>query len=195
VLGKIRKLSKPPDICFIAGDITNFGSYKDLNKVLEIITKEFKETFFILGNCDPFFELENISTNAFYVESNPYKLDSFTIIGFGDYRPNIDYKRLRKLEKKGEKVCLLTHAPPHGTKADLVSLDRHGGSREVKTIIEKFENIFLIVSGHIHESPTISELNHCTIINPGPITRGSYAIITIKEDFRIDGHLHNIHEK
>ncbi len=77
----------------------------------------------------------------------------------------------------------------------MISFDRHNGSRELKAVIEKFQNIFLIVSGHIHESSTISELNHCTVVNPGPITRGSYAIITIKEDFSIEGDLHNIHER
>lgn len=195
VLKEVKKSSNLPEICLIAGDLTNFGSYEDLNRVLDVITKEFRQTFFVLGNCDPFFEIENISTSAIHIESNLLKIDSFTIVGFGDYKPKIDYKLLRKLEKKGEKVCLLTHVPPYGTKADLVSFDRHGGSRELKTIIEKFQNIFLIVSGHIHESSTISTLKHCAVVNPGSITRGSYAIITIKEDFSIDGDLHNIHER
>lgn len=195
VLKKAQKTPNPPETCFVAGDITNFGTYEDLNNILNRITAEFSNTFFVLGNCDPFFEVENITTSAINVESNPWIHESFTIVGFGDHSPKIDYKLLKKMEKNNEKVCLLTHTPPYGTNADLVSFDRHGGSRELRTTIDKFRNIFLIVSGHVHESSTISVSKHYTLINPGPITRGSYAIITIKEDFSIEGQLHNIHNQ
>ena len=77
----------------------------------------------------------------------------------------------------------------------MVSFDRHAGSRELKIAIEKFQNIFLIVSGHIHDSPSISRLENFTVINPGPITRGNYASITIREDFSVEGQIHNIHER
>lgn len=191
----MKKSPNPPEICLIAGDITNFGSYEDLNYVLNRITQDFGDTFFILGNCDPYFDLENISTSAIFVESNPWKLDFFTIIGFGDHIPNINSKLLKKMKKIDEKICLLTHAPPYGTRADIVSFDRHAGSRKVKIAMEKFQNIFLIVSGHIHDSPTISVIDNCTIVNPGPITRGNYAVITIREDFSVEGQIHNIHER
>ena len=195
VLKKVGKLHNPPEICFIAGDITNFGTYEDLNRILDRITMDFKDTFFVLGNCDPYSDIENISTSAKYVESNPYKFEFFTILGFGDHNPKINYKLLRKLEKKNEKVCLLTHSPPYGTKADIISYDRHAGSRELKIAIKRFQNIFLTVSGHIHDSPTISFLDASTIINPGPITRGNYAIIEIKEDFSVSGQIYNIHDR
>jgi Icc-related predicted phosphoesterase len=195
VLKEVQKSSNPPDICLIAGDITNFGSYEDLNNVLNRITQNFRDTFFVLGNCDPYFDAEDILTSAIFVESNPCKLDFFTILGFGNHKPKINYKILKKKEKIGEKICLLTHAPPYGTKADMVSFDRHAGSRELKIAIEKFQNIFLIVSGHIHDSPSISRLENCTVVNPGPITRGNYAIITIREDFSVEGQIHNIHER
>jgi Icc-related predicted phosphoesterase len=195
VLKEVQKTPDPPKICLIAGDLTNFGSYEDLNIILNRITLVFEKTFFILGNCDPYFNEGDIVTSAIFVESNLHKLDFFSIIGFGSHRPKINYKILKRKEKASEKICLLTHAPPFGTKADLVSFDRHGGSRELKTTIEKFQNIFLIVSGHIHDSPTISRTKNCTVVNPGPITRGNYAIITVREDFSVEGQIYNIHER
>jgi len=194
ILREVRQLPEKPEFCFIAGDITNFGSYEDLNHILNTIAKSFRKTYYVLGNCDPYFDTEEVSTSAIHAESAPFKLDDFlTVVGFGDHIPKINYKLLKKLEKSDEKVCLLTHAPPFGTKADMVSFDRHSGSRVLLEVIEKYQCIFLTVSGHIHDSPTISVSDKYTIVNPGPVTRGNYAIISINEDYRVKGHIHNIH--
>jgi Icc-related predicted phosphoesterase len=195
ILKEVQKSPNPPKTCLIAGDITNFGSYEDLNSILNIISQKFRDTYFILGNCDPFFDFEEISMDAMYVESTPHKIDFFTIIGFGNHDPKINHKLLKKLEKAGEKLCLLSHTPPFGTKADMVSFDRHAGSRTLREAIEKYQNIFLIISGHIHDSPVVSMSDRYTVINPGPVTRGYYALIDINEDFSVDGQIHNIHEK
>ena len=194
IIDIILDFRTPPSICIIAGDITNFGTIDDLNKTLNIITPNFDETMFVAGNCDPYFKINELETSAKHIESRPYKLNSFTIIGFGGHDPLINQRILRKLNRTEENVCLLTHAPPFGTTADKVSFDRHAGSRELRHIIEKYPNIFLTISGHIHDSPTIDSINGCTIVNPGPITRGNFAIICIEEDFSVTGNIYNIHE-
>ncbi len=184
----------PPTICIVAGDITNFGTIDDLNKMLNVITPNFNETIFIAGNCDPYFKLNELETTAKHIESRPHKIDSFTAIGFGRQDPLINQRILRKLSRAKEKVCLLTHAPPYGTAADKVSFDRHAGSKELAYTIEKYPNIFLSISGHIHDSPAIDSLNGCTIVNPGPITRGNFAIVCVEEDFKVTGNIYNINE-
>lgn len=194
VLEAVLDFKVPPTFCLIAGDVTNFGTIADLNRMLSIITPNFDETLFIVGNCDPYFELNELETLAKYVESKPHKTNSFTTIGFGRQDPHINQRILRKLNKAKERVCLLTHAPPFGTAADKVSFDRHAGSKEVKYTIVRYPNIFLAISGHIHDSPTIDSIDGCTIVNPGPITRGNFAVICIKEDFRVTGNIYNINE-
>ena len=194
IINVVLDFQKSPTICIIAGDITNFGTIDDLNKMLNIITPNFDETMFVAGNCDPYFKMNELETSAKYIESRPHKLDSFTVIGFGRQDPLINQRILRRLKRTEEKVCLLTHAPPFGTTADKISLDRHAGSRELKHTIETYPNIFLTISGHIHDSPTIDSMNGCTIVNPGPITRGNFAVISIKEDFSVTGKIYNINE-
>lgn len=194
ILNIVQNLPNPPKICLVAGDITNFGSIEDMRETLEIITNFEFQTFFILGNCDPDINLVILNTSAIHIESSIEKIGSFAIIGFGSHNPQVNYKLLLKLKRDKKRVCLLTHAPPYGTKADLVSFNKHGGSREITKTIEKFSNIFLVISGHIHESPTISTYKKCTIINPGPITRGNFAIIEIDEECRVKGDIYNIYE-
>ena len=194
VLDTVLNLKVPPTSCLIAGDVTNFGTIAELNKMLNMIAPNFEETLFVAGNCDPYFELNELESTAMYIESNPHKTNSFTTIGFGRQDPRINQRVLRKLNRAKEKVCLLTHAPPFGTAADKVSFDRHAGSKELKYTIDRYPNIFLVISGHIHDSPIIDTIDICTIVNPGPITRGNFAVICIDEDFRVTGNLYNINE-
>ncbi|MFW9851363.1 MAG: metallophosphoesterase [Candidatus Thorarchaeota archaeon] len=194
ILNIVQNLLNPPKICLIAGDITNFGSIEDMREALEVITNFDFQTFFVLGNCDPDINLEALNTSAKHIESSVEEIGSFAVVGFGSHKPQVNYKLLFELKRIKKRVCLLTHAPPYGTKADLVSFNRHGGSREITKTIEKFPNIFLVISGHIHESPTISTYKKCKIINPGPITRGNFAIIEIDEEFKVKGEIYNIYE-
>jgi len=194
ILNKVQNLHKPPKICFIAGDITNFGSIEDMNELLDIITSYDFQTYFVLGNCDPDINSGTLDTSAKYIESSVEEISFFSLVGFGSHKPLINYKLLLELKRVKKRVCLLTHAPPYGTKADLIAFNRHGGSHEIKKTIEKFPNIFLVISGHIHESSTISTYKKCTVINPGPITRGNFAIIEIDEGFKVKGDIYNIYE-
>lgn len=191
ILEKNQK--KGINFCFIAGDITNFGTINDLENVLKLIAKYIAKTYFVLGNCDP--KVDNtFSSPATLLESHFYKLDFFTVLGFGTHKPKIKKAPLRKLRKRQEKVCLITHVPPYGTEADLVSLNRHRGSLEVRKVLEKYTNIFLHIAGHIHESPAISRINDCILVNPGPVTVGNYAIISISEHYNVTGKIYNIHD-
>ena len=194
ILFKTEETIRKPFTVLITGDITNFGSIENMASLLELVSNYSSQIYFIFGNCDPIYDMKKLQTSSFHVESNPQRLEGITFVGFGSAHPKVNKKILRKLEKNAEKVCLLTHAPPYGTNADLVSLDKHAGSKEIRKVIDTYTNIFLSVPGHIHDSPTISFLGDCCIINPGPVTRGNYGIIEIDENYAIQGRIHNIHE-
>ena len=194
ILSKIEKLGRIPDCCLIAGDITNFGTAEDMQNMLNLVLDKIPKTFYVTGNCDPIVDQEDLETLAINVEAQTYEINNFLVIGFGTHRPQLDQKKLRTLRKTNMKVCLLTHVPPFGTSVDVVSINRHVGSRQLRDFIEKNENIFLSICGHIHDSPSISQLGSCTIINPGPVTTGNFAIIDVQKDLKIDGKIFNIYE-
>jgi len=194
ILNKVEELTESIDACVIAGDITNFGPYEDINSILDTVLGFCKNTYYVLGNCDPYYNKDEIFTLAKYIESEPFRIDFFSIVGFGSHKPKLNHKLLKKMRKIGEKVCLLTHAPPYGTKVDMISFDRHAGSEEIEFAIKKYQNIFLSISGHIHESPSVSSFSNCTVINPGPVTRGNFALININEEFSVKVKIYNIHE-
>ncbi len=194
ILNSLDTMGVSPDFCLVAGDITNFGTSDDMRNILNIIVSRIPNTFYVIGNCDPFVKSKNVESLAINVEKQPHNIGFFSIVGFGTHRPQLDQKLLKKLNKVGKKVCLLTHAPPFNTTTDIVSLNRHTGSKHLRAFIEKNEHIFLSISGHIHESPAISKLNNCTIINPGPVTIGNFAIIEVHKDFNVEGKIFNLYE-
>jgi Icc-related predicted phosphoesterase len=194
ILHSAKNLKKPPTHCLIAGDITNFGTIADMDQILNTVNDYFKNVFFVIGNCDPYAKNKEFKTKAINVESKIQEIEFFKIIGFGTHKPELKQKLLNKLKKSKDKVCLLTHVPPHNTQADMVSLNRHIGSIELRKFVEKNSHIFLVVSGHIHNSPTITKLNECTVVNPGPVTIGNFAIIEVDSDFKIEGKIYNLYE-
>jgi len=194
ILQALEKIGSNPDICLIAGDITNFGTTKDLEDILNVVVNRIPNTFYVIGNCDPIIDSSNLETSAIDVEAKHHKMGPYSIIGFGTHKPKLDQKKLKKLSRANEQVCLLTHAPPFKTSADMVYPNRHVGSKQLREFIEKNKHVFLSISGHIHDSPSISKLNNCTIVNPGPVTTGNFAIIEIHKDLKIKGKIYNLHE-
>lgn len=194
ILQRIDKVENQPDVCLIAGDITNFGTAQDLQNILNLVAQHIPKTLYIIGNCDPIVDPNHLDTTAISVESQFYEFGFFCVVGFGTAKPQFDHKKLLKMKIEKKNVCLLTHVPPFGTAADIESYNRHVGSRQLKDVIEKNENIFLSVCGHIHDSTTISRMGNCTIVNPGSVTVGNFAIIDLQKDLKIEGRIYNLHE-
>ncbi len=81
-----------------------------------------------------------------------------------------------------EKSIFVFHAPPHGTKLDIIHGGENMGSRSVREFIEK-EQPLLTLHGHIHESAEISgsikdRIGRTLCVNPGP---GIIALIDLEK--------------
>lgn len=83
---------------------------------------------------------------------------------------------LKDLEKitKGldwKKTIVAMHAPPKDTALDALYDGNHVGSKSLRTFIEKYQP-YIVLGGHIHESPTMSgkikdKIGKTTCIQPG----------------------------
>jgi uncharacterized protein len=80
------------------------------------------------------------------------------------------------------------HAPPEGTACDRLRDGRHVGSVVVRRIVEQ-EQPDLVLCGHIHEARSVDEIGRTRIVNPGPVTAGHYAAVTVDGELsvRVDG--------
>ncbi len=117
------------------------------------------------------------------IDKKTYKKDGITFIGFGgggfslidhDFENFADKiisemdKEIKKENKKdkNEKIVLVTHAPPYGTKLDFV--DSYNGNQSIRDFIEKVQPKFAIC-GHFHENRgEFDYIGKTEVINPGP---------------------------
>lgn len=90
-------------------------------------------------------------------------------------------------EKQGEQMpetwpnmIAIMHQPPKDTKCDLITAGIHVGSPMLRKFIEEVKPL-AVITGHIHESAAIDHIGTTTIINPGSLAEGHYAILEVSK--------------
>ncbi len=174
---RVKKAAKKekPDLILCGGDLTIFG--QDFNKLMDELDKIGQEVLMIHGNHETAAEMRNAckkTKNITCFSAKTRRIGKFFVIGFSVdgfalKDPDFDrfIKRIKPKFKKDDKIIMLSHGPPYGTKVDLI-IDQHCGSKSLRKFIDKYHPI-LVVSGHLHETFNKSQnLGSTLIINPGP---------------------------
>ncbi|MGQ9543736.1 MAG: metallophosphoesterase family protein [Candidatus Bathyarchaeia archaeon] len=186
-----------PDLILVAGDISH-NDLEDALRLLKILGETGAPTFFVPGNMDS----PRLSTwrgesprnlHGDYVDFRGY-----SIVGLGGsintpFKTPFEFNELEASEilrgissrYDGEKLILLTHCPPKGTKTDVTRFGVHAGSQSVREFVEKKSPI-LVICGHIHEAQGTDMLGGSFIVNPGPAYHGDYARITLNEEVYVE---------
>jgi Icc-related predicted phosphoesterase len=74
-------------------------------------------------------------------------------------------KRFKKLIKKDDKIILVSHAPPYGTKVDMIGRE-HCGNKSIRKFVDK-EKPDLVICGHLHEcAGKEDKIGKTRIVNP-----------------------------
>jgi len=175
-IDQIIKKAKYVDILIDCGDFTWFG-----NKTREVITKIAKteKPFFLIhGNHENPNEVQKISDefdNVKFIHDKLITVGDIQIFGHGGGGFSYEDKKLEVVSKKvklnldsSKKLIYINHAPPYGTKFDLMPAPYgHVGCASVtKVIIDLKPVIFL--TGHIHEGEGKQQkIGETIALNPG----------------------------
>lgn len=87
--------------------------------------------------------------------------------------------------RNARKTVFVPHAPPYGTRLDLTRDGRHAGSTAVREFIEA-RLPDLVVCGHIHEARGVEYIDGSTIVNCGSAAEGSYCVIDLGDELRVE---------
>lgn len=183
------------DLIIITGDITHFGPAELGKEILDEIASFDVPVLAIPGNCDPesiHYKIEN--SRAVNIHGRNLIIKDIGICGFGGSNPTpfntpLEFEEIQIYDQaskafKGisqEKITLLiTHAPPYGTKTDLLPSGVHVGSKSIRKIIEEYQPA-VNICGHIHESMGIDRIGKTKIINPGETSQGYGCLIHIDD--------------
>ena len=168
-----RAKKKDIDLVVCAGDFTIFSEAEDL--ILSRLNKIGKPVLFIHGNHEDPSELRkgcSLFKNCKFIHRSAFRHDEYLFLGWGgggfsfrdkEFEKNV--KRFRNMIKKDDKVVLVTHAPPYGTKIDDI-FGEHAGNKSIRKFIEKVKPV-LAVSGHLHECVGEDKIKGTRVINPG----------------------------
>ena len=182
------------DLIVIAGDITHFGSITTAKRTLDPLIKADIPVFFVPGNCDPLdlLKWEDPGHRVFNLHGRWLSLGEYYFAGVGGgirspFNTFIEYSEdeYRELLEKAVRglsdymrLVLVVHNPPYDTRLDIVRTGAHVGSRSVRAFIEEKQPL-LVITGHIHESRGIDKIGRTTMVNPGPLKWGYYAVIEL----------------
>ena len=174
-LKELLKRASQDDIDFVvcAGDLTMFG--RGLRYILKKFNDLGKKFYIIPGNHESdsmFKEVIADYPNCINFNKKAIKKDNYVFLGYGGGGFAAEDSEFRKISRdwyskyQDEKVILVTHGPPFGTKIDLLE-KRQVGNHDYRKFIERIK-AKLMICGHIHETAGVQDkVGKTIVINPG----------------------------
>ncbi len=172
-----------PDLVVVCGDITQFGPGELATTLLNQIPVQ---TLAIPGNIDTFDVDEGITkSNATNLHKRRVVIQWIPFIGTGREIPTplndimiIDGKAQKPLPEIVDSTSVLvTHYPPFKLQ-DKIFIGSHGGSKELRSLVDTSKPL-LVLCGHIHEDPGVTQVEKTTVVNCSLGKRTEGAIIDI----------------
>lgn len=164
------------DIVISAGDLTLFG--KKQKEMLEFFDTWSRPVFVIHGNHELEEELKRDcekTKNVIFIHNQIVEIEDLVIIGHGgggfssrypDFDENMSY--FSEAVRTHKKSVVVFHAPPYGTKLDVIGNKQHVGSKSYREFIE-FAQPDIVICGHIHETFYMEDkIGKTKIFNVGP---------------------------
>lgn len=176
---KIKSKAKrqKPDLLISAGDLTIFEHGLDfiLNKLNSFNVK----TLLIHGNHETASVMKRLCKkykNMVFIHKKQYRHNGYIFLGYGGggfsivekgfYNTGKKFSRIIR-QNKNQRIIFVTHAPPYGTKLDLM-VGSHCGNKTFKHFVAK-NKIDLYICGHLHENfGKKDKIKKTEVINPGP---------------------------
>lgn len=198
---KLSEQAKNADLVLFGGDFAKFNCPETGKPALEALVKNSDSIFAVLGNCDEPDFISEIEDADICVQKSMVFKDGLVIAGSGGgskFSGDTPFERTEEElvqdfdviknslsqiaddDGKCSSLVLIMHNPPKDTKTDVIPGDIHVGSQKLREFIEITQPV-LVVTGHIHESAGIDKIGDSTVINPGALMEGKYALAELEK--------------
>jgi len=197
-LGAVARLAdelRAADVAIVTGDITNFGDPPDAARVIDAVRAHCPSVLAVTGNLDMPWVIDALAGDGISLHGEARRLGNLGVFGCGG--SNItpmdtptefeEHELAGVLERAHAAVAdapqrlMICHTPPYDTRLDRLRNGTPVGSPAVRAFIERTRPDLAIV-GHIHEGRGIDRVGDTTVVNPGALREGGYAIVDYDED-------------
>ena len=171
------------DVVIVGGDLTGPGSPDYPSRLLKSISRGGRSAYYVPGNADSLSMA--LPEGVTQLHGSKSQLGRYIIGGIGG--SNITpFKTAFEipdpvadtiLTELGPVDILISHCPPKGCKCDKTG-SGHIGSVPVRSYVDAHHPA-LVLSGHVHESHAVDNLSGTSVVNPGPLRDGRYAVISL----------------
>src|SRR3989338_2088533 len=170
-LRAIEKKAKKADLLACAGDFTYFE--EGMARVLRRLNSFGKTVVLVHGNHEEPGNVKKLCSslkNINFVHKKTLRINGYAFVGHGGEGFALESKAFERFAsrlkfRKGERIVLVTHQPPHKTKLDFIWA--HHGNKSYRKFIAKQKPV-LAICGHLHETAVMEDkLGRTRLINPG----------------------------
>jgi Icc-related predicted phosphoesterase len=189
------------DALLCAGDLSDANEYSQYEEKLYEVLEAFEDggemSKAVPGNMDREEEcVRALIDHRMNIHKKIASFEEFDVVGYGGgqtpfdtpFEPSGDeiYQALDTLygRMKSDRKVGVVHQPPKDSKLDIVD-GEHVGSEEVRDLIEE-KDFNLVLTGHIHESDGVDEIEGTKVVNPGAVADGKYGIAEIGEEIDLE---------
>jgi uncharacterized protein len=194
----ILNLARPIDMVLLGGDLTNFGTPADVEKIVHLAQSSNVPVLAVAGNCDSALIDRRLVELGVSVAGKGMIIKDVGIHGLSAAPPwhkgmyaYTEEEMAQQLQTGYNQVqnaprhVVLSHVPPHGIKLDRTHFFQHVGSTALREFVEQTKPA-LVVCGHLHESRGVEMIGPTTVVNCGPAGSGCYAIAEIDDQVHIE---------
>jgi Icc-related predicted phosphoesterase len=182
------------DVAIVTGDITNFGDPPDAARVIDAVRAHCPTVLAVTGNLDMPWVIDALATDGISLHGEGRRFGTLGIFGCGgsnitpmDTPTELEEPELRTVLERGHATVadaprrlMICHTPPFDTRLDRLRNGTPVGSPAVRAFIEAARPDLAVV-GHIHEGRGIDRVGDTTVVNPGALREGGYAVVEFDE--------------
>jgi len=197
-LERILVQAGPVDAVLLGGDITNFGTPNDAERIVRQAEDHRARVFAVAGNCDSAAVEERLVGLGVSLFERGVVVDGVGFQGLSGMPPwhahmyqftedalaralNAGFTQLNGAKPH----VVLSHPPPRAERVDYTLRGHHVGSTALREFVDRVQPA-LVICGHIHEGRGIEELGRTMVVNCGAAADGHYALVEIGEKTTVE---------
>lgn len=190
MIERLQAVLATADVAVVNGDLTHFGDADEALRVIDAVRAHCRTVLAVPGNLDMPGVSDAFRARGLSLHGESRRLGDLGIFGCGgsnltpmDTPTELEEHELADVLTRGHtpvagapRRLMVCHTPPYDCALDRLVNGTPVGSPAVRAFIERHQPDVALV-GHIHEGRGIDRIGATTVVNPGALRDGGFAVV------------------